>query len=161
MSSKVPPFLISEFLAWVWFCSDSGLNTVGDFSFWVGERLSFRTMVSDKASITMTGESPAQSPEARLAFLRGKVLRDMRIGIRKDDREYEVTLAANLSLKSSKLPIQVKGGPLEEQVYDVAFLYEELTSMVREMFCEFARQRTDSAEWPLYEASIQQWAAEA
>lgn len=161
MSSKVPPFLISEFLAWVWFCSDSGLSEMEGFTFWVGERLSFRTMLSDKASITMTGESPAQSPEARLAFLKGKVLRDMRIGIRKDDREYEVTLAADLSLKSAKLPIQVKGGPLEEQVYDVAFLYEDMTFLVREMFCTFARQRTDPVEWPLYEASIQQWAAEA
>src|SRR5688572_27418516 len=94
----VPSHLAGEFYAWLWYASeDQGgsfalPHPVGRVDVWVDERIAFRNPDEQKVAAVMTGENPAGTLEARAALAGGKVLQDLRIGVRRDDREFIVTL---------------------------------------------------------------------
>ena len=90
----------------------------------------------------MTGESPSTTLEARAALAGGKVLNDIRLGIRRDDREFVVTLkGAGMHLQSIKLP-QVMSETPDEAVFDRMFLYEELCFIIKGLFQNFSSMRS-------------------
>jgi hypothetical protein len=140
-----------DFLTWLWFTTEKEMGSIdlgaphGRVDFWVDERLAFRNQADDKPIAVMTGENPSTSLEARAALAGGKVLRDLRIGLRVEEREYTVTLRGPLlDFASAKVPPDEAGG--DEAIYDRMYFYEELHGLVRGLFTTFSNQRT-SPEW--------------
>lgn len=143
----MPPHLASEFYAWLWWASEENegsfdLDEVGRVTLWIDERIAFRLPADNKPSAVVTGDSPAAQPESRAALAGGKVLHDLRIALRRDDREFSATLKGpTMDLQKVKLPQAVDGNP-EETLYDRMFLYEELVSVLGALFSQFAKART-------------------
>lgn len=143
----VLPHLSSEFYVWLWWASEVQgaafdlADPVGRIDLWVDERLAFRSANDTKVTAIMTGEAPSTSLEARAALAGGKVLQDLRIGFRRDEREFTVTLKGpNLHLSGAKLPQVVSDG-IDEVLYDRMFLYAELTLVVSALYRQFAEKR--------------------
>jgi hypothetical protein len=150
--AKALPHLASEFFAWIWYTSEARRGTielgdgVGKCDFWVGSRLSFRAIDEDKARAVLTGDNPSTTLEARAALAGGKVVNDLRLNLRREDREYEVTLRGpHLDLHNVKLPAQVKTGE-DEVLYERMYLYDELWFLLGALYARFAEERT-GAEW--------------
>jgi hypothetical protein len=147
-----PPHLASEFYVWLWWATevrdgsfDLG-GELGHVDIRVDERLAFRNPNDTKVSAVMTGDNPGAQLESRAALAGGKVLQDLRIIVRRDDREFGVTLKGpSMDLQRMKLPQQVDGGG-EESLYDRMFLYEELTFVLSALYKEFSATRV-SPRW--------------
>jgi hypothetical protein len=146
------PHLASEFFAWIWYTSEAHRGTLdlgdgtGSVDFWVGSRLSFRALDEDKARAVLTGENPSTTLEARAALAGGKVVNDLRLSFRREDREYEVTLRGpHLDLHNVKLPAQIKVGE-DEIVAERMYLYDELWFLLGALYTRFAEERT-GAGW--------------
>jgi len=145
------PHLVPEFMTWLWFASERDGGSVllseelGRIDYWVDDRIAFRDMDSDKPRAVMTGENPSTSPEARAALAGGKVLRELRLVMRREDREFYVTLKGpHLDIQGVKLPQMIKGAA-EEVMYDRMALYEELHFMLTGMLKRFSVERTSDA----------------
>jgi hypothetical protein len=151
MSEQLPiPHIASEFYVWLWWASEQQesrfeLAELGRIEVWVDERLAFRSPnPSEKVSAVMTGMNPSAFLESRAALAGGKVLQDVRVAIRRDDREFAVTLKGPaMEFQGVKLPQAVSG---DEAIYDRMFLYEELAFLVAGLFRQFSEDRT-SARW--------------
>ncbi len=146
------PHLAGELYAWLWWSSEEHSaafdlgDPVGRVDVWVDERLAFRNPNDTRIAAVMTGENPSASLEARAALAGGKVLQELRVGIRRDDREYIVTLKGPaMHLAAVKLPQVVTGGG-EEALYDRMHLYEELSLVIAGLIGHYAELRV-SAEW--------------
>ncbi|MEZ4237501.1 MAG: hypothetical protein R3F59_15420 [Myxococcota bacterium] len=157
MSAAVPeglpvlPHLASEFYAWVWWRSEAQGSAfdlgppVGPVDVWVDERLAFRNVEDGKVTAVMTGENPAGTLEARAALAGGKVLQEIRLGIRREDREYFVTLKGPAAhLTALKLPQVVTEGDAE-LVFERMHLYDEVNFVVAHLFRAFAAARSGAA----------------
>lgn len=148
----LPGHIASDFYLWLWYRSETGgghleLGEGMEVDFWVQERLSFRVVGEQRVSAVMTGEHPSGSPEARAALAGGKVLRDVRLALRREDREYLVTLKGpSAEVSGAKIPGLVKTGDVSEILYERMFLYEELNVMLKGLFRHFARLRV-SDQW--------------
>jgi len=147
----IPTHVAGEFYAWLWWVSEQQGGTldlgdpVGRVDVWVDERLAFRNPGDQKVAAVMTGDNPAATLEARAALAGGKVLQELRIGVRRDDREFFATLKGPaMHMQGLKLPQTVKGG--EEALYDRMHLYEELCLVVAALFRQWAALR-DSERW--------------
>jgi hypothetical protein len=157
MSGKVealpiPPHVSGEFYAWLWWASEAHEGVfdlggdVGRVDLWVDERMAFRLPNEAKVSAVMTGENPARTLEARAALAGGKVLQEIRIALRREDREFSVTLKGPaMDFQRIKLPQAVDGGG-EEALYDRMFLYDELCFILAGLFTQFGSVRA-SAAW--------------
>ena len=145
--TPVLPHLAGEFLLWLWWTSDrqSGVFELGDpwgtVELWVDARLVFEG--GESGSATVTGENPATSLEAKAAVAGGKMPKEIRFGMRRDDREFLFSLRGPmLDIASAKVPQVVKGdGP--EALYDRMYLYEELSGVVASLLAQFARERRE------------------
>lgn len=164
--TPVLPHLAAEFLLWLWWsasqraCHADLGEPHGEVDFWVDDRLAFKAPDEGKAAAVITGENPAEALEARAAVAGGKVLRELRLCIRREDREFAATLKApQLDLAQVSLPQVVKGDG-EEALYDRMFLYEELHGLVAAFFRQFAEDRV-SGEWAMARLpAIRAWIAE-
>lgn len=144
----IVPHLAGEFYAWLWWASEQRGAVfqleppVGTVELWVDERLAFRNPDDSKVAAVMTGENPAASLEARAALAGGKVLQEIRLGLRREDREFFLTLKGPaMHLTGLKLPqVVTEGG--EEVLYDRIHLYEELCFVLSGLLEEFAQVRT-------------------
>lgn len=146
--SSALPHLSAEFFVWLWFTTEKEGGTLhlgddpGTIDVWVDERLSFRAPDEDKVRAVMTGENTAVAPEARAALLSGKVVRDLQLHLRREEREYTVTLrGVHLDLSGAKLPAHAADGA-EALVLERMFLYEELWFLVGALYRRFAEERT-------------------
>ncbi len=143
-----PPHVASEFFLWLWYQSETGQGRVelgegnGAVEYWVDDRIAFRAVGEDKVSAIMTGDNPSLTPEAHAALAGGKVIRDVRLALRREDREYTVTLKApRIEIAAAKLPALVKSGDEGEVLYERMFLYEELHFVLGGLFRAFAEAR--------------------
>ncbi len=150
-ATPIPAHLGSEFLLWLWYTSEVQQGRfdlaapAGRVDVWVDDRLAFRQPTDLKVTAVVTGENPALAPEARAALVGGKVLQDLRLGIKRDDREYAVTLrGAALDVAALKLP-QALADRTDEAVADRMFLVEELQLVVAALFTAFASARGTDA----------------
>jgi hypothetical protein len=163
-ATPIPAHLGSEFLLWLWFTSERQQarfdlpKPVGGVDVWVDDRLAFRLPADQKVTAVLTGENPAAAPEARAALSGGKVLQDLRVGVKRDDREFSVTLrGAALDVAALKLPAVLSENPAEA-VSERMFLVEELQLVLVGLFRSFAEARASDA-WPGTVRAIQQWLA--
>lgn len=147
----IPSHLAGEFYAWLWFESErnGGVfdlpHPVGHVDVWVDERIAFRNPDEQKVAAVMTGENPSATLEARAALAGGKVLQDLRIGVRRDDREYTVTFKGPaVHLQGLKLPQVVADGG-EEVVLDRMHLYDEICLVLAGLFRTWAALRGSDA----------------
>lgn len=142
--AEVPDYIVSVFYAWLWFVGETrGSLPLGESEdvaqLWVDDRLVFRAQGAMRPSTTLTGENPSSAPEARAALLGGKMVQDVRLALRRDDREYTVTLRGpRMEIQQAKLPGMLKGGDDAEMLYERMFLYEELQWLVSRLFLTFA-----------------------
>ncbi|MCP4803977.1 MAG: hypothetical protein GY913_08915 [Proteobacteria bacterium] len=154
--------LPAEFLTWLWFASirDGGnMNLGGEIGWidvWVDDRIAFRAAGDDKPRAVMTGENTAEAIEALAALAGGRLVKELRICIRREDREFALTLKnPTLDLTQVKLPGAVSG---DEAIYDRMGLYEELTFIVAGLLRKFAGERTaeswDEATLPAMRAWV-------
>jgi hypothetical protein len=148
----VIPHLAGEFYAWVWWASEKNGSSfdlpqpIGLVDVWVTERLAFRNAEDSKVSAVMTGDNPAGSLESRAALAGGKVLQEIRLGVRREDREYFFTLKGPaMHVTALKLPSVVKDGGAEV-VYERIHLYDELCFVIGGLVRMFAATRT-APEW--------------
>jgi hypothetical protein len=141
------PHLTAEFFVWLWYASerDGGTMSLGEAGVcdvWVEERLSFRIPDEDKARAVLTGENTAHAPEARAAMASGKIVRDLQMHLRREEREYTVTLrGVNLDLAGVKFPAHSPEG-VDELLYERMYLYEDLWFVIGQLYRKFARERT-------------------
>ncbi len=147
-SNPALPHLSTEFFVWLWYVTDRDGGTVnlgeeaGVIEVWIDERLSFRTHDEDKARAVLTGEDAASCLESRAAMASGKVVRDLRLRLRKEEREYTFVLrGSHLDLAGVKLPDHAPDGE-DELLYERMFLYEEVWFLMRALYRRFAAERT-------------------
>lgn len=157
------PHLAGEFYVWLWWASEVQSasmvleDPVGSVDVWVDERLAFRIVGETKVTAVMTGEASSTSLEARAALAGGKVLQEIKVFLRRDDREFTVTLKGpEMHLTAVNLP-QVMSDGQEEALYDRMFLYSELTMIVGALFNDFARKRTSEAWASEIVPAMRQW----
>lgn len=158
------PHLTSEFLLWLWYASerDQGrLELGGDegwVDYWVDQRLAFRTPDEDKAKAVLTGDNPSATLEARAALAGGKIVQDLRLGLRRQGREYSLNLkGVHLDVAGAKLPTECKGGE-DEVLYERMFLYEDLWFVVRCLYRRFATERASAAWASEHLPAMRAWA---
>ncbi len=149
--TPTPPHLAGEFYVWLWWASERQEGRfdlpepLGRIELFVDERLAFRNPNDSKISAVMTGENPSTTLESRAALLGGKVLEDLRIRLRRDEREFLVTLKGpEMNIQRAKLPQAVDGGE-EGALYDRMFLYEQLTDILGALFRQFTDLRAEGA----------------
>jgi len=119
---------------------------VRPIDFWVDERLAFRSHGDTKVTAVRRGEAQYTSLEARAALAGGKVLQDIRMGLRRDEHEFTVTLKGpNVHLTGAKLPQVITEGD-DELLLDRMFVYGELNLIVGALFRRFTDER-DSDAW--------------
>ena len=154
--AQLAPHLVSEFLLWLWWTTDASGGSldlgegIGPVDLWVDTRLSFRAPGEDHAAVVLTGDNPSVGPEARAALRGGKVLRDLALGLRREDREFTFLLKApRLDLQAVRLPQEVAGEG-EATVYDRVFLYEDLHRVLVALLLRFATTRAS----PAWEAEV-------
>jgi hypothetical protein len=142
------PHVAAEFYAWLWWESEKREGAfelggdVGRVVLWVDDRIAFRRPGESRVSAVLTGENPATSLEARAALAGGKVLQELRIGMRRDDREFLLTLRGpGMDLTGIRLPQVIADGK-DEVLYDRMFLYDEVCFVLAALMREFAAART-------------------
>jgi hypothetical protein len=148
----IPPHLAGEFYVWLWWASEDRGGTfdlgdpIGRVDVWVDDRLAFRQPGENRISAVMTGENPSTTLESRAALAGGKVLQELRVGIRRDEREFSLTLKGPpMHFSQVKLPQVVSEGG-EEAMLDRMHLYEEISAVVAGLFRVYTRARV-AAEW--------------
>lgn len=146
------PHVSADFYLWLWWNSEEerGKFSIEDGSsvveVHVDDRIALRATGEERPSAVLTGDSPGNTPEARAAVAGGKVPKDIRLFVRREDREYHVTLrGTRVSVAQAKLPAQVKSGDVAEVLYDRMFVYEELHWIVACLLRAFAQVRCSEA----------------
>jgi hypothetical protein len=160
----VIPHLSSEFMLWLWWASDingslynfevfeeeeqsvSLDDDLDSIEIWLDDRITMRHADDTRVSNVMTGDTIASAPEAKVAIAGGKVVQEIRMGMRRDDREFVFGLkGGELALHGVRLPMVVSDG-FEEVIYDRFALLTELETVLAKLFNDFARLRT-SERW--------------
>lgn len=159
------PHLSTEFFIWLWYASERDGGTmalaenIGVVDVWVEDRLSFTGLEQEKARAVVTGDNAASSLEARAALATGKVVRDIQVHLRREEREYTVTLrGVNLDI-SAKLPPHAGEGE-DGLLYERMYLYEDLWFIIAGLYRRFAMERTHDS-WPETIRGIREWVAGA
>ena len=161
-SAPALPHLTAEFFVWLWYASerDGGTMTLGAAGVcdvWVEERLSFRIPDEDKARAVLTGENTSSAPEARAALASGKVVRDVQVHLRREEREYTVTLrGVNLDLAGVKFPGHSSEGE-DELLYERMYLYEDLWFILQQLYQRFASERAAESWYTITLPAIRRW----
>jgi hypothetical protein len=163
-----PPHVASEFYLWLWFRSDQGDGELvmddeaGDVTFWVEDRIAFRPAGDARATAVLTGDNPGTSLEARAALAGGKMLRDLKLALRRGEREYEVVLRGpGIEITAAKLPGLLKGGDPAEILYERAYHYEDLHYVLGCLFRAFAAERTCPAWQETTLPAMRAWVSNA
>jgi len=153
-TTPIVPHQAGEFFAWLWWTTEERSGAIdlggdlGSVDVWVDERLAFRHPADTKISAVMTGDNPSASLESRAAMAGGKVLQEVRIGLRREDREYLVTLKAPaIDIKQAKMPSGTSDGE-DAAIFDRMFFYEELNSILGGLVRRFSDERISDA-WEL------------
>ena len=145
--TPTPPHLSHAFLVWIWKISTqsgTGFSTSsGLISVWVDGRMGFRKPAGDKVTALLTSENCHASPEAFASLRAGDVLHELRISLKRDDREYGVTFVGTmLQRKGVFTPADWAGSPLEA-LYDSMLTIEELESVLRDLYRTFSAELLD------------------
>jgi len=113
-------FLAHDFLLWLWFRSERDFGAFklpeGPIDLWLDDRLVFLAADESKVSSVYSGGSPAMTPEARLSLLSGKVISEVRVGMRRGDSEWSFVLrvrGGEIELRTLRVPAVIAEGATE------------------------------------------------
>ena len=168
----VPSHTGNEFLLWLWWVSEEAngyynfkneqdseevsMDELGSIDIWVDERIAMRNPSETKITAVITGQNPSQAPESKVALSNGKVIEELRLGMRTDDREFFFTLKGpTVALCGTKLPVVVTEGG-DEVIFERLALLEELDGIIGLLFKDFAIARV-SNEWAATSEAIATW----
>ena len=160
--------LPSEFLTWLWWVTEENGGSmdlggeVGPVDIWVDDRIAFSAMSDDRNLAVITSENASSTREARAALAAGRVVKELRLQLKRQDHEFSFVLrGAHLDVVGAKLPGTVKNGEMAAILHDRIYLYEELHFVVAALLQSFAEKRT-SEEWYSVEApAMLAWVADA
>lgn len=156
-----PTHLGSEFLLWLWCIADTeshmNVSGLGVIDLWVEDRIAFRPSGGSTATVLVTAENSAQDTAAFAALYAGKRVQQIRLGLRRDEREFTFTLDENLHVRALKLPSILSEGA-EEAVLDRMHLIDEVQTVIVQLFVKFAALRRDL---PLFKERVGSWLSAA
>ena len=140
------PHLAPEFYTWLWFSSETagGIFALPDadgvpVEVWVDERLSFR------------------NPEARAALASGKVINDIQLQIKTDERAYSLSLKGEgMDISGLKLPPH-SGDGYQALFYERMYFVQDVYRMLELFYVAFARLRTHSAWEETIVPAMREW----
>ena len=155
------PHISAEFFLWLWHHAEHvGGNFEQDgVSFWFDDKLSFRDPVAHQSRTVVTGENSSTSPEAKAALAAGRVVSDVKMHLRKEEREYILTLKGPMiDISSLKFPehsseAEDMGGLLLERM----FMYDEVWDTLGILFKKFAAERTSSVWTKQILPTLHEW----
>lgn len=159
----LPPHLGPDFYLWLLVESQQDADLLstpdlGKVTVWPEDRIVFRAADSNRPDTVLTGFNPGRSRACRAAIRDGRVIEQIRLGIRRDDREFTVTLVTpGMHILGLKLPVLVVGDS-EEALYDRMFLYEEAHLILTQLFQRFCEVRT--LDWPRLLERVREWLGE-
>jgi hypothetical protein len=160
----MPAHVASEFLLWLWYRETQG-NNVYELDDGRKACIELQDMIElkrpeeEKASVTLRAVSTGEHPELLASLCAGRVLHRASMAIETgEDRIYRVTLTGKrLTWSGVKLPTIVKNGDVAEQLYEQIFLYEELHTVLRSVFAQYATRRVSSDRWSQEGNSLRRW----
>ena len=151
----IPPHLSSEFFIWLWYSSEEGSGSIlfgeegseESIQYWIEDKISFRNPDAHKMRAVVLGENASNSLEARAALASGKVVNELQLHLRYDERDYSLRLSGPLlDMSAVKFPphgVDEDDALLFERMYH----YEELWQCLSHLYRHFAALRSGSA-WP-------------
>ncbi|MCB9688345.1 MAG: recombination-associated protein RdgC [Alphaproteobacteria bacterium] len=131
-----------------------------DLSLWLESKLKLQDVSAEEAPDTtiLLGVAPSVTPAARRDLHGGKRPVEARIGLKMDEIECALTVAAGedgVQITGIKLPFEVKDGQ-EELVFERMMLLDLLHTTLRKLFQQFFLARTS----PAWTERIEAWMAE-
>lgn len=147
------PFLAHEFMLWLWFFSEKNFGSfnlsIGPVDLWVDDKMTFLSAHDTKATNTFSGGAPSTIPETKLSLLSGKVIQEMRIGIRQGSLEWALSIkskSGDIVLNQIKIPAIIKSG-IDEMLLERMALIENIEKVFAELFQQFFEARIDKNYW--------------
>ena len=94
------------------------------------------------------------SPAVLATLSQDRAPESLVLATKRGDRDYLVKLAGT-SVRGVRLPVAVRGGDVEEQLFEAAFLYEESSVILVELFRVFREERARASGQSRH--AVQQW----
>lgn len=146
-------FLGREFLAWLWFESETfeerfSIEKFAECELHLEKSITLETgpdfdQSQQKEKSTLSGFAPSGTPEAKEALRQGKLPTKAKIVVRREEQEFAFVLDADaLALSAVKIPALIKGEG-EDPFYERIQLIEEIEGAVEALFGSFLRLRLD------------------
>jgi len=123
-----------------------------DLTLWLEGKLKLARLGSDdrKETTTIVGEAPTTTDAARMDVAAGKQPVEATMGLRLDELDCRMTLAATpggLRVSGLKLPFEVKQGT-DEKVFERMMLLDLVHTTIKQLFQQFWLARTSPAWAP-------------
>lgn len=146
----IPPWLVSDFLSWLWFLSEQGQPLTyneGELDVIVDGSLGLR--INDDAS-TKASFRGNIGTDAKRSFAIGKSVSEVAVLFRYSSRDYEVrfTTKGGLSALKVKLPIEAMSSAedIEAGVHENMLVLDEVEGIVDHLFQEYLQRRVQDSE---------------
>lgn len=144
------PHLTADFLLWLWWRSERDSARLelagGEFiDVWVDDRVATRKY-DGGGRVARVGDDASRGSSCVGTLLDGHVVNELRVGLRRQGREYKATIKPGLILAGCKLPTECKGGD-DEVLYERGFLLEDLWYALGQLYRLFAAERTAAEHW--------------
>lgn len=154
-------FLGREFLTWLWYRSDrdEGLfqRDGEQIEVWFDAKLVLEAQGDIKEQNVIKSETPTETEEARVSLQNGKQVKEARLRIISDQKQWTVTVKGDdLGLTGLKLPALLSRED-DEQLYERFYLIEEVQDIVEHLFAGFVRLRLDDDAWRAELAPLRDW----
>ncbi len=161
-------FIGQEFLAWLWYKSEErggniSLPGSGDILVIFEKHMLLEYGEGAESEKVICRGLQTELKEARAGLALGKKPEQARIRLARGDFEYSVTLtAATMEFRSVKLPKTAGADDgddpesLEGQILERISLFEDLTSLVNELFAMFINIRA-SGDWVDELVKLRRW----
>lgn len=151
----------NEFLTWLMFRSlesEGQIDTEqGRIELWIEDRLTLVAPFAGREVNILKGESPAQGEEAGTALRMGKQLDNARISISWQGKRWDFQFSApNFAFTSVKVPAVLTETEFEA-VVDRFDLLGKLEEIMRSLYHEFLKLRTDDGRWQVERSRMEQW----
>lgn len=163
--SKAPDFLGNEFLLWLWWKLESGIDAIalpddqGEVTVMLAKTLSLECPVGENGKETISAEFPTALPESKQAIQHGKLPRKTGMTVIRDGQQFDFTLQAEtFAISGAKIVIdeEVEDFGPEDRIDAVRTLCDTVDGMFH-TFCDL---RTSDA-WNEERLAIREWLAPA
>ncbi len=158
-------FLGREFLTWLWFRSErqEGLFKRGPDAFvevWFDAKLVLEAQGDIKEQNVIKSENPTETEEARASLQTGKQVKEARLRIIADQKQWTLTFKGeDYQISGLKLPALLSQDD-DEQLFERFYLLEELEDIIDDLFTGFVTLRLDDDAWRAEVDELRAWVAQ-